>query len=93
MFLQVSSSILFILIIEKIFTKTILNGIKNFNIEKLIEYLKRKDLELRKTYFKILQKEKIANFDFFKLTKEKLYSISFMLSSAIRLMKFIESFS
>ncbi len=70
-----------------------LDIIKDFNTERLIKYLEKKDLKFKETYFKILQKEKIASFDFFELIKEKLCSISFILGLITRLIKFIESFS
>ncbi len=48
------------------------NVIKEFNIEELINYLKRKDLKLDKDNIKILCKEKISDHFFLKLTEEKL---------------------
>ncbi|RIA82495.1 hypothetical protein C1645_835253 [Glomus cerebriforme] len=38
--------------------------IKDFNMEKLIEYLKKKNLKLEESHFKILHKEEIASSDF-----------------------------
>jgi hypothetical protein len=51
--------------------------VKDFNIEELINYLKRKDLKLNEDDIKILCKEKISGHFFFKLTQKKLeqYSI------------------
>ncbi len=67
--------------------------VKDFNIEKLIKYLKRKNLKLDKNNIKIIYKKKIVNFNFFKLIEEKFYNISFILNSTIRLMKFIKDFN
>lgn len=77
MFSQAFSSDLPISIIEEIFSWTIANVVKNFNIEELINYLKRKDLKLNEDNIKILCKEKISGHFFFKLTQKKLeqYSI------------------
>ena len=57
---------------EEISTKTILNIIKDFDTEELIEYLKKKDLKLDEDDIKILCKEKISGRSFLKLTEEKL---------------------
>ncbi|GES96001.1 hypothetical protein GLOIN_2v1823265 [Rhizophagus clarus] len=80
-------------IIKKISTRTISNVIKDFDTEGLIEYLKRKDLKLKETHFKILQKKEIAGFDFLELTEEKLHNINFTLGLATRFTKFIEGLS
>jgi len=67
--------------------------IKNFDTEELIEYLKKKDLKLKKPHFKILWKEEIASFDFLKLTEEKLERYSMKGGSATRLVNFIKGLS
>ncbi len=46
--------------------------VKDFDIEELIDYLKRKDLKLNEDDIKILHKEKISDHFFLKLTEEKL---------------------
>ena len=58
------------LIIKEIFIKTMLNIIKDFNIEKLIEYLKKKNLKLEEFHFEILRKEEISGLAFLDTTKE-----------------------
>ncbi len=45
--------------------------VKDFNIKELIEYLKKKDLKFKKSYFKIFHKKEIAGSDFFNITKKK----------------------
>jgi hypothetical protein len=67
--------------------------VKDFNTEKLIDYLKRKDLKLKKSHFKILCKKEITGLAFLKLTKENFCSIGFALGLAIVLAEFIEGFS
>ncbi|RIA89698.1 hypothetical protein C1645_824463 [Glomus cerebriforme] len=81
------------LITEEISTRKMLDVVKDFNTEELIEYLGRKDLKLKETHFKILQKEEIASFDFLKLTKENFRSIGFTLGLTTRLTEFIEGLS
>ena len=80
-------------IMEEIFTRTMSDIVKDFNTEELIEYLKRKDLKLKKIHFKILCKKEIASSDFLKLTEEKFHSISFALGLTTRFTKFIKSLS
>ena len=77
-------------IMKEISTKTMLGMVNNFNIEKLIKYLERKNLKFDKNNIKILCKEKIASSDFLKLTKEDFRSISFALNLITRLTEFIE---
>ena len=69
-FLQASSPASPILIMKEIFTKTMLNVIKDFNTKELIDYLKRKNLKLNKDNIKILHKEKIASSDFARYPSE-----------------------
>src|SRR6266542_3447557 len=78
---------------KEILTKTMLDIIKNFNIEKFIYYLRKKDLKLNKDDIKILYKKKVANHDFLKLTKKKLEYYGIKEGLAIRLVNFIEGFS
>ena len=59
-------------ITKEISSRTMSDMVKKFNTEKLIDYLKRKDLKLNKNDIKILRKEKISSHSFFKLTEEKL---------------------
>jgi len=87
---QAFSPILSALITEEISTRIMSDMVKDFNTEELIDYLKRKNLKLDKNDIKILRKKKIASSDFFKLTKEDFYSISFVLSLITRLTEFIE---
>ncbi len=75
---------------EKIFTRTMSNVIKDFNTEELIDYLGRKNLKLDKDDIKILRKEKISGLAFLKLTKEDFRSIGFALGPATVLAEFIE---
>ncbi len=80
-------------ITEELSSRTMSDVVKDFNTEELIDYLERKDLKLKETHFKILHKEEIASSDFLELTEEKFCSIGFVLGSATRLTKFIESLS
>ena len=93
MSLQASSPASSASITEEISSQTISDVVKDFNTEELIDYLRRKNLKLDKDDIKILRKEKIASFDFLKLTKEDFCSISFTLSPTTRLTEFIESLS
>ena len=70
-----------------------LDVVKDFNTEELIDYLGRKDLKLKESHFKTLWKEEIASSDFLKLTKEDFCSIGFALSLTTRLTEFIEGLS
>ena len=45
--------------------------IKDFNIDELIDYLRRKDLKLDEDDIKILRKEKISDLIFFDTTKKE----------------------
>jgi len=78
------------LITKEISIRIMLDVVKDFNTEELIDYLERKKLKLDKDDIKILRKEKIAGFDFLELTEEKFRSIGFALGPATRLTKFIE---
>jgi hypothetical protein len=64
--------------------------VKDFNTEKLIEYLK-KNLKLEESHFKILRKEEIAGSDFLNTTKEEFQSYGMKAGPAKRLAEFIES--
>ncbi|RIA87632.1 hypothetical protein C1645_739974 [Glomus cerebriforme] len=79
------------LIMEEISIRTISDVVKDFNTEKFIDYLGRKNLKLDKDDIKILHKEKIASSDFLELTEEKFHSIGFALGPVTRLTKFIKS--
>ncbi len=52
--------------------------VKEFNTEKFIDYLRRKNLKLDKDDIKILYKEKISDLVFLELMKEKFHSIGFI---------------
>ena len=78
-------------IIEEISTRMMSNVIKDFNIEELIEYLKKKNLKLEESHFKILRKEEIAGSDFLNTTKEEFQSYGMKAGLAKRLAEFIES--
>ena len=78
------------LIIEEISSRIMSDVIKNFNTEKLIDYLRRKNLKLDKDDIKILRKEKISGLAFLELTEEKFRSIGLALGPATTLAKFIK---
>ncbi|RGB39000.1 hypothetical protein C1646_665020 [Rhizophagus diaphanus] len=80
-------------ITEEISTRTMSDIVKDFNTEELIEYLKKKDLKLNETHFKILRKEEIAGSDFLNTTKEEFQSYGMKAGLAKRLVEFIESLS
>jgi len=65
--------------------------VKNFNTKELIEYLKKKNLKLEESHFKILRKEEIAGSDFLNTSKEKFQSYGMKAGPAKRLTEFIES--
>ena len=65
--------------------------VKDFNTEELIEYLKKKNLKLEKSHFKILRKEEIAGSDFLNTSKEEFQSYGMKAGPAKRLAEFIES--
>ena len=77
---------------EEIFTKMMLDVVKDFNTEEFIEYLERKDLKLKESH-KILRKEEIIGLAFLELIEEKFCNISFTLGLATILAKFIEGLS
>lgn len=64
--------------------------IKDFNTEKFINYLVRKNLKLNKDDIKIFCKEKIASSNFLKLIKEDFCNISFTLRLTTRFTEFIK---
>ncbi|CAG8784854.1 28209_t:CDS:2, partial [Dentiscutata erythropus] len=78
-------------ITEEISTRTMSDVVKDFDTEELIEYLKKKDLKLNETHFKILRKEEIAGSDFLNTTKEEFQSYGMKAGPAKRLAEFIES--
>ncbi len=90
---QVSSPVSPILIMEEIFTRTMLDVIKDFDTEELIDYLERKDLKLDEDDIKILRKEKISDCFFLKLTEEKLERYSMKGGPTTILIEFIKSLS
>jgi len=45
--------------------------VKDFNMKELIKYLKKKNLKLEESHFKILYKKEIADSDFLNTNKEK----------------------
>ena len=70
-----------------------LNVVKDFNTDELINYLRRKDLKLNEDEIKILRKEKIAGSDFLNTTKEEFQSYGMKADPAKRLAEFIEGLS
>ena len=80
-------------ITEEVSSRTMSNVIKEFSTEKLINYLRRKNLKLDKDDIKILRKEKISGLAFLKLTKEEFRDIGFALGPATVLVEFIEGLS
>src|SRR6266498_1143660 len=80
-------------ITEEISSRTMLNMVKDFNTEELIDYLERKDLKLDKDDIKIFRKEKVAGHDFLKLTEKKLEHYEMKGGPAIRFVDFIEGLS
>src|SRR2546427_6462712 len=80
-------------ITEEISSRTMSDVVKDFNTEELIEYLKKKDLKLNETHFKILRKEEIAGSDFLNTTKEEFQSYGMKAGPTKRLVEFIESLS
>src|SRR6266496_623049 len=80
-------------ITEEISTRTMSDVVKDFNTEKLINYLGRKDLKLDEDDIKILRKEKIAGRSFLRLTKEKLERYGMKGGPATVLVEFIEGLS
>ncbi len=80
-------------ITKEISSRTMSDMVKKFNTEKLIDYLKRKDLKLDKDDIKIFRKEKVAGHDFLKLTEKKLEHYEMKGGPAIRFVDFIEGLS
>ena len=67
--------------------------VKDFNMKKLIEYLKKKNLKLEESHFKILHKEEIADSDFLNISKEEFQSYGMKADPVKRLAEFIENLS
>ena len=80
-------------ITEEVSSQTMLDVVKDFNTEELIDYLERKDLKLTETHFKILRKEEIAGLDFLKLIEEKLKRYGMKEGPVTRLVDFIKGLS
>ncbi len=80
-------------ITEEVSSRTISDVVKDFNIEELIDYLRRKDLKLDGDDIKILRKEKIVGRFFLKLTEEKLERYDMKGGPATVFVEFIESLS
>ncbi len=80
-------------IMKEISSRTMLDVVKDFNTEELIDYLERKDLKLDKDDIKIFRKEKVASRDFFKLIEEKLECYGMKGGLATRLVDFIKGLS
>src|SRR6266542_5093135 len=78
---------------KEISSRTMLEVVKDFNTEELIDYLERKDLKLDKDDIKIFRKEKVASRDFFKLIEEKLECYGMKGGLATRLVDFIKGLS
>ncbi len=56
---------------KEIFTRTMSDVVKDFNIKELIKYLKKKNLKLEEFHFEILCKKKISGLVFLDITKEE----------------------
>jgi len=64
--------------------------VKDFDTEELIEYLRKKNLKLKESHFKIFRKEEITGSAFLDMIKEEFRDIGFALGPAKILAKFIE---
>ena len=80
-------------ITEEISTRTMSDVVKDFNTEELIDYLKKKNLKLEESHFKILRKEEISGLAFLDTTKEDFRSYGLKAGPATTLAKFIEGLS
>ncbi|RGB22949.1 hypothetical protein C1646_775240 [Rhizophagus diaphanus] len=80
-------------ITEEISTRTMSDVVKDFNTEELIEYLKKKNLKLEESHFKILRKEEISGLAFLDTTKEDFQNYGLKAGTATTLAKFIEGLS
>ena len=90
---QASSPALPASITKEISTKTMSDMVKDFDTEELIEYLKKKNLKLEESHFKILHKEEISGLAFLDTTKEDFRSYGLKAGPATKLAKFIEGLS
>ncbi|RGB39144.1 hypothetical protein C1646_754805 [Rhizophagus diaphanus] len=90
---QASSPALPTSITEEISTRIMSDVVKHFNTEELIEYLKKKNLKLEESHFKILCKEEISGLAFLDTTKEDFQSYGLKAGLATTLAKFIEGLS
>lgn len=69
-----------------------LEKIEEFNTDTLIDFLiKQKKLNLDADTFKIFHDEKIAGYDFIKLTEEKLGNIGIKTGPSTRITEFVET--
>ena len=64
--------------------------VKDLDTEELIEYLRKKDLKLKESHFKIFRQEEISGLVFLDMTKEDFRDIGFAWGPAKILAKFIE---
>ena len=71
-------------------TRTMADVVKDFDTEELIEYLRKKNLKLKESHFKIFRKEEITGSAFLDMIKEEFRDIGFALGPAKILAKFIE---
>ncbi|CAG8646170.1 7942_t:CDS:2, partial [Paraglomus occultum] len=65
-------------------TRTMADVVKDFDTEELIEYLRKKDLKLKESHFKIFRKEEITGLDFLDMTKEEFRDIGFALGACYK---------
>src|SRR6185312_16272926 len=72
-------------------TRTMADVVKDFDTEELIEYLRKKNLKLKESHFKIFRKEEITGSAFLDMTKDEFRSIGLALGPAKALVKFIEA--
>ncbi len=80
-------------ITEEISSRIMSDMIKDFNTEELIEYLKKKNLKLEESHFKILRKKEISDLTFLDTTKEEFRSYGLKAGPATILAKFIKGLS
>ena len=80
-------------ITEEISSRIMSDMIKDFNTEELIEYLKKKNLKLEESHFKILRKKEISDLTFLDTTKEEFRNYGLKAGPVITLAKFIEGLS
>ncbi|CAG8671629.1 11299_t:CDS:2, partial [Paraglomus occultum] len=71
-------------------TRTMADVIKNYKTEELIDYLRRQDLDLKESHFKIFRQEEISGRAFLNTTKEEFRSYGLKGGTVTVLVDFIE---